>query len=104
MQLYIIDWSFQNAEDQLYATNEFCECLQKGKFDEYVEGFELLFIAHTPQNGSGVIICKAQEIKLVYKILKMWRDNYSVSFNIKPALSNEELLKSHSERDFWSKE
>ena len=25
MQLYVIDWSFQNAEDQLFATNEFCE-------------------------------------------------------------------------------
>ena len=27
MQLYIIDWSFENTEDQLFATNEFCEIL-----------------------------------------------------------------------------
>ena len=52
MQLYVIDWSFENAEDQLFATNEFCEHIKEGKLEEYVEGFELIFIAHTPQNGS----------------------------------------------------
>ena len=43
MQLYIIDWLFENAEDQLFATNEFCEYLNKGKMQEIIEGFEDLF-------------------------------------------------------------
>ena len=103
MQLYIIDWLFQNSEDQLYATNEFCEFLKNGKLNEFVDGFELQFIAHTPQNGSGVIICKAINVSTIYNLLKMWRENYSILFNIKPAITNEELLTIHSSGEYWSK-
>ena len=92
MQLFIIDWSFQNAEDQLFATNEFCECLKENKLNQHVEGFELIFIAHTPQNGSGIIICKAQTSTTLFRILNTWRENFSILFNIKPALTSEELL------------
>ena len=74
MQLYIIDWSFQNSEDQLFATNEFCEYLNKGKLDQQIDGFELNFIAHTPQSGSGIIICRAQDSKIIFNLIKMWRD------------------------------
>tara|TARA_B100001029_G_C14872055_1_gene345127 strand:- start:311 stop:625 length:315 start_codon:yes stop_codon:yes gene_type:complete len=104
MQLYVIDWSFQNSEDQFYATNEFCENFKKGKFNEFIEGFELKFIAHTPQNGSGIIICKAKDTISVLNLLKMWRNNYSILFNIKPALSNEELIELHSSKEYWSKD
>ena len=92
MQLYVIDWSFQNAEDQLFATKEFCENIKKGFFNEFSDGIELKFIAHTPQNGTGTIICKAQNATLIFNLLKIWRDNYSIAFNIKPALSNEDLI------------
>ena len=102
MQLYVIDWSFINAEDQLFATKEFCEYLSKGKLNEHIEGFEIRFMAHTPQNGSGIIICKAQNTSIVFNLLKMWRDNFSISFNIKPALTNEELLTLQSSKDYWS--
>ena len=85
MQLYVIDWLFKNSEDQVFATNEFCEYLNKSKLEEHTEGFELIFIAHTPQNGSGVIICKANNANCICKLIKMWRDNYSISFDIKPA-------------------
>ena len=104
MQLYVIDWSFQNNEDQLFATNEFCKYLSEGKFNESIEGFELKFIAHTPQNGSGVIICQVHHASLLFNILKRWRENFNISFNFKPALTNEDLLSSHNEKDFWSKE
>ena len=104
MQLYVIDWSFENTEDQLFATKEFCEYLKKGKFVEFIDGFELKFIAHTPQNGTGIIICRAQESKTVFNLLKMWRENYNISFNIKPSLTNEELLEIQNENDFWDKE
>ncbi len=99
MQLYVIDWSFQNAEDQLFATNEFCEYVKQNKFNTIYEGFELIFIAHTPQNGSGTIICKAKNAKSIYDPLKMWRESYSIEFNIKPALTNEELVEIHSSKD-----
>ena len=101
MQLYVIDWSFQNAEDQLFATNEFCEYLKQNKFNNIYQGFELIFIAHTPQNGSGTIICKAKNETSIYYPLRMWRESYSIEFNIKPALTNEELVEIHSSKDCW---
>ena len=100
MQLFVIDWFFQNAEDQLFATNEFCEFLKKKKLDQHIEGFELKFIAHTPQDGAGVIICKAQKTATLFNILNIWRDNFSITFNIKPALTSEELLYLNSSKDF----
>ena len=103
MQLYVIDWKFQNAEDQLFATNEFCAQMKDGKINEAIEGFELNYIAHTPQNGSGVIICKSKNASTLFRIFNMWRENYSISFDIKPALTNEELLSSKSEECFWTK-
>ena len=92
MQLYVIDWSFQNAEDQLFATNEFCTIIKEDKINQHVDGFELNFIAHMPQNGSGLIICKAQSSIILFNILNRWRESFSISFNIKPAFTSEELL------------
>ena len=104
MQLYVVNWSFPNAEDHLFATKEFCEFVKENKLSQYIEGFELIFIAHTPQDGSGVVICKAQNTTTIFNILKMWRENFSITFNIKPALTNEELLSLHSSKDFWAKD
>ena len=104
MQLYIVNWSFQNAEDQLFATNEFCEYLEDGRIHKSLEGFELNFMAHTPQNGTGIIICKAQNASILLRIFAMWRKNYSITFNFKPALTNDELLLLHSEECFWKKD
>ena len=101
MQLYVIDWSFQNNEDQLFATNEFCQYLNQGKLNESIDGFELQCIAHTPQNGSGVIICKVTNVSTLFKIFYMWRKNFNISFNFKPALTNEELRSSLTENYFW---
>ena len=101
MQLYVIDWSFQNSEDQLFATNQFCDFVKEDKLNQFYEGLELKFIAHTPQNGSGVIICKAQSAATLLNILSMWRENFSITFNIKPALTSEELLKLQSSKDNW---
>ena len=104
MHLYVIDWSFQNAEDQIFATNEFCEFFKENKLNQYIECFELIYLAHTPQDGSGVLICKAQNTTIIFNILKMWRENFSISFNIKPALTSEDLLSLHSSKDFWAKD
>ena len=51
MKFNIIDLSFQNNEDQLFATNEFCQYLNEGKLNETIDGFELKSTAHTSQNG-----------------------------------------------------
>ena len=104
MQLYLIDWYFQNSEDQLFATKEFCEYLKMGKLDQYIEGFDLKFIAHTPQNGSGLIICKARDASIVFNIINMWRENYNILFNVKPALTNDELCTINATEDFWIKD
>ena len=104
MQLYVIDWSFQNNEDQLFATNEFCQYLNEGKLNERIDGFELQSIAHTPQNGSGVIICKVADVSTLFRIFNMWRKNFNISFNFKPALTNEELAFSLNENCFWDKD
>ncbi|MDC3183900.1 DUF3303 domain-containing protein [Prochlorococcus sp. AH-716-B20] len=104
MQLYVINWSFQNAEDQLFATKEFCEFMKANKLNQFIEGFELIFIAHTPQDGSGFIICKAQSTTTIFNILNMWRENFSISFDIKPALTSEALLSLDSSKDFWAKD
>ncbi len=40
MQLHIINWSFQNNEVKLFATNEFCKYLKDGKLNEIIDGFE----------------------------------------------------------------
>tara|TARA_S200000501_G_scaffold351132_1_gene368745 strand:- start:531 stop:845 length:315 start_codon:yes stop_codon:yes gene_type:complete len=103
MQLYVINWSFQNNEDQLFATNEFCQYLNDGKLKENIDGFELKCIAHIPQNGSGVIICKASDISILFRIFNMWRKNFNISFEFKPALTNEELASTHIENSFWVK-
>ena len=103
MQLFVIDWSFKNSEDQLFATNEFCQFLSEGKLNENIDGFELKFIAHSPQNGSGVIICYANTMSVLFRILKMWRENFNIDFNLKTALTNEELLSSHNEKSIWLK-
>ena len=104
MQLYVIDWSFQNNEDQLFATNEYCQYLYERKLNQSIDGFELQWIAHTPQNGTGVKICKVADISTLLRIFNMWRKNFNITFNFNPALTNEELASSHIENSFWVKD
>ena len=55
----------------MFAKNEFCEYLKQNKLNNIYQGFELIFIAHTPQNGSASIICKAENAKSIYEPLKI---------------------------------
>ena len=103
MQLYVIDWSYENSEDQIFATNAFCEYLKEGKIYEKFEGFEMIFCAHTPQNGSGTIICKAQSASILFQIFNIWRENFSIKFNFKPAMTSEELLEARKMNAFWTR-
>ena len=92
MQLNVIHQSFQNAEDQLFATNKFCEYFKNKNYNNLFEGLQIIFVDHTPQNGLGTKICKAKNTRLVFNLFEMQRENYCIEFNIKPALTNEELI------------
>ncbi len=101
MQLFSVQWSFSSAEDQIYATREFCEHLINGKVYENLEGFELVSCAHMPQDGTGIIICRAENAALLFKVFNNWRVNFGITFEYKPALTNEELLQATKETNFW---
>ena len=92
MQIYIVSWSFSNSEDQSFATREFCNSLNEEKINRHCDGFELINCYHFPQDGTGMVICKTENLKKLYEIFKYWRENYNLIFNFKPALTNEELL------------
>ena len=105
MQLFVISWTFTNSEDQIYASEEFCNFLTQGKLNHNPEGFELLYAAHMPQDGTGIVICKAQSSEILYKIFNMWRDSYGILFEYKPALTNEDFLKVFKdEKNFWDQD
>ena len=67
MQLYVIDLSLQNNEDQLFAINELDQYLNVGKLNESIDGIQLESIAHTQQNSSGVIICKETDASILFQ-------------------------------------
>ena len=97
MQIYIVSWSFSNSEDQLFATKAFCNSLNEKKINNDCYGFELINCYHIPHDGTGIIICQAENLKNLYKIFKPWRENYNLTFNFKPALTNDELLEINQE-------
>ena len=103
MQLFVIDWSFQNNEDQLFATNEFCQYLSKGNSNETIDGFDLKFIAHTPQNKSSAINSQTQNRLVLSKLLKLLRESFNIEFNFMPETTCEDLLSSHNEKEFLVK-
>ena len=74
--------------------------MKENKLNQFIESFELIFIAHTPQDGTGIILCKARNATLLYEILCVWRDSFNILFNIKPALTSEELLAINPSKDF----
>ena len=71
--------------------------------NESSDGFESLFIAHTPQNGSGIVVCKVADVSILFRIFKMWRKKFNISFNFKSVLTNEELAYSLTE-SLWAKD
>ena len=62
MQLYIVSWKFESSEDQLYSSEAFVDYVESGKSEDLPEGYERIAWAHAPQDGSGVIICRASTV------------------------------------------
>ena len=54
-----------------------------------------------PQDGTGIIICGAENAALLFKVFNNWRVNFGITFEYKPALTNEELLQATKETNFW---
>ena len=92
MQLYIVTWKFQSSEDQLYSSDAFLEYVESGKSELPVDGYERIAWAHTPQDGTGVIICRASSASALFRVFGPWRDKFGMTWDYKPALTTEEFV------------
>ena len=92
MQLYVVTWCFQSSEYQTFAGQALKEYVESGKSDEALEGYERIAWVHTPQDGTGTVICKAESASVLYKVFGPWREKYGMTWNYKPGLSSEELV------------
>ncbi len=92
MQLYVVTWCFQSSEYQTFACQALKEYVESGKFDEGFDGYERIAWVHTPQDGTGTVICKAESASVLYKVFGPWREKYGMSWNYKPGLTSEELI------------
>ena len=93
MQLYIVTWKFESSEDQLYSSEALVDYVESGKSNDLIDGYERIAWAHTPQDVTGVIICRASSASILYKVFASWRDKYGMIWEYKPALSTEEFVK-----------
>ncbi len=92
MQLYVVTWQFESSEDQTFAEDSLIDYVESGKAEELPEGYERLAWIHTPQDGSGVVICKASSASTLYKVFGPWRKKFGMVWDYKPGLSTEELV------------
>ena len=92
MQLYIVTWKFGSSEDQLYSSQSLVDYVESGKSQEFIDGYERIAWAHTPQDGTGVIICRASGAATLFKVFGTWRDKFGMSWEYKPALTTEEFI------------
>ena len=92
MQLYVVTWRFESSEDQLYSSEALVDYVESGKSDNLIEGYERIAWAHTPQDGTGVIICRASSASILFKVFSSWRDKYGMTWDYKPALITEEFI------------
>ncbi len=92
MQLFVVTWKFESSEDQVFSSDALIEYVDSGKSEELIQGYERIYWAHTPQDGTGVIICRALNASVLYKVFSPWREKYGINWSYKPALSTEELV------------
>ena len=92
MQLYIVTWKFESSEDQIYSSEAYVDYVESGKSEHPVEGYERIAIAHTPQDGTGVIICRASNASTLFRVFGSWRDKFGITWEYKPALTTDEFV------------
>ena len=93
MQLYVVTWEFDSAEDQAYAAEALVNYIESGEDSRPIDGYERISWIHTPQDGTGTIICKAESASTLYKVFGPWRQKYSMKWDYKPGLSSNEMVK-----------
>ena len=92
MQLYVVTWKFESSEYQTFAGDALIEYVESGKANEPHEGYERVAWVHTPQNGTGTVICKAACASILYKVFGPWREKFGMEWSYTPGLSTEELV------------
>ena len=83
---------FQSAEYQIFAAQDIRTYIDSGKLDDSFEGYERIAWVHTPQDGTGIVICRAESASVLYRVFSPWRNKFGMSWDYKPALSTEELV------------
>ncbi len=93
MQLYVVTWKFETSEYQAFAGQALVKHVEEGgNSNENCSGYERLAWIHTPQDGTGTVICKAESASVLYKVFNPWRDKYGMTWKYTPGLSTEELV------------
>ena len=92
MQLYVVTWKFESSEYQTFAGDALIDYIESGKANDNHQGYERLAWIHTPQDGTGTVICKAQSASILYKVFAPWREKFGMKWTYKPGLSTEELV------------
>ncbi len=92
MQLYVVNWQFESSEDQTFAADALIDYVESGKSEDTPEGYERLTWIHMPQDGTGVVICKAKDASVLYKVFGPWREKFGMVWSYKPALTTEEFI------------
>ena len=97
MQLYLITWKFDSSEDQTFAEDALLDYVESGKAEEPLDGYERLAWVHSPQDGTGVVICKAASAAILFRVFGSWREKFGMIWDFKPGFTTEELLNLYKE-------
>ena len=97
MQLYVVTWKFESSEDQKFALDALIDYVDSGQSEQTPEGYERIAWIHTPQDGTGVVICKASCAAVLYRVFGPWRDKFGMVWDYKPGLTTEEFVKLQKE-------
>tara|TARA_Y100001968_G_C19388762_1_gene734352 strand:+ start:1376 stop:1678 length:303 start_codon:yes stop_codon:yes gene_type:complete len=92
MQLYLVSWKFESSEEQAFALDALVDYVESGRSQQTPEGYERIAWVHTPQDGTGIILCNASSPTILYKVFQPWREKYGMIWEYKPALTTEELV------------
>ena len=95
LQFYVVNFSFPDIENQLAAYKQFIEYAEGGYPDDNFEGFEMFARFHMPQNGSGVVICRASGSSALFKHFAPWRAQFGMELDIEPAMGCDEAVAMH---------
>ncbi|WP_320664680.1 DUF3303 domain-containing protein [Prochlorococcus sp. MIT 1223] len=97
MQLYVVTWKFESSEDQTFALDALLDYVESGESEQTPDGYERISWIHTPQDGTGIVICKAKNAAVLYRVFGPWREKFGMIWQYKPGLTTEEFLSVYKE-------